>query len=262
MIKKNLFLGILLCMLVIPASVLAQSSPQAGAYSERDAQSLLSAFMSYTDLRIASIQKSLEILAATSEAKSGKWDNMKGLLGAYQKSEDGLNVWYARPDGTYYIADKGLMDQKLSDRAYFPDLMAGKTIIGALVVGKSTGQRSAVIAVPVRNGGKVVGAIGATLFLDRLSEQIASVLDLRKDASFFALAPNGLTTLNSRTEREFLDPRQVGSESLKKAADEMLSGTAGRVTYVFDNANKIALYRTSPLTQWRFAIALGSPLPK
>lgn len=252
MLKRYLFFGLILFMVLIPGFSFAQPS------SEKDAQSLLSAFMSYTDLRIGSVQKSLEILASTTEARSGKWENMKEVLGGYQKSDEGLIIWYVRPDGTYYTVDKGLIDEKLSDRNYFQDLMAGREITGAIVVSKSTGQRSAVIAVPVKEGGKVIGAVGATLFLDKLSERVASILDLRTDITFFALAPDGMTTLHKKTERHFLDPRELGSETLKKAVNEMLSKNSGEVTYEFDNATKNAIYRTSPLTQWKFAIVFSS----
>jgi hypothetical protein len=254
MIKKKLFFGLVLfmCMAVIPGFSFAQPP------SEKDAQSLLSAFMSYTDLRIGSVQKSLEVLASTKEARSGKWENMKDLLGGYQRSDEGLIMWYASLDGTYYTVDKGLIDEKLSERRYFPDLIASREVTGALVISKSTGQRSAVIAVPVKDKGKVIGAVGASLFLDKLSEQVASVLDLRADVSFFALAPDGLTTLHKKTERHFLDPREMGSETLKKAVNEMLSIDSGEVTYEFDNATKNAIYRTSTLTQWKFVIIFSA----
>jgi len=258
MIKKDFFLGFVWFMVILPAIAFAQPTSETRPSSGKDAQSLLSAFMAYTDLRTGSIQRSLEILASTTEGRSGKWQSMKGLLGGYQKSDDGLIVWYVRPDGIYYTVDKGLMNVKLSDRSYFPDLMAGMKITGALVVSKSTGQRSVVIAVPIKKDGKVVGAIGASLFLDRLSNQVGSALDLRTDAAFFAMAPNGLTTLHSKADRHFLDPRELGSETLKKAANEMLSGTSGEVTYEFDNATKHAIYRTSPLTQWKFVMTFSA----
>jgi C4-dicarboxylate-specific signal transduction histidine kinase len=126
-----------------------------------------------------------------------------------------------------------LMNLKLRDRSYFPDIMAGKKVVGSLVVSKSTGRRSAVIAIPLKQGGKVVGAVGASLFLDKLSDQIVSALSLRKDAVFFALAPNGLTTLHNKNDRHFLDPRELGSVWKK------------------------AIFRTSGLTQWKFAIAFS-----
>lgn len=252
MVTKRLLLVVVLFTLLVSALGRAQPS------SEPAAQSILSAFMSYTDLRIRSVQQSLEILASTSEARSGDWDNMKGLLAGYQASDEGLIVWYVRPDGTYYTVNKGLMDVTLSDRSYFPDLMAGRQTTGVLVVSKATGQRSAVIAVPVKEGDVVVGAIGASVFLDKLSEQIDSILALGSDTGYFALSPDGLTTLHRKTDRHFLDPRELGSESLRVAVEEMLSGTAGRVTYEFDGSTKQAVYRTSPLTQWRFAITTSS----
>jgi len=262
MIRKNFFLHLVFFIALLPSLAFAQPPLETRSAQGKDAQSLLSAFVSYTDLRIGSVQRSLEILASTAEGRSGKWKSMKSLLGGYQRSDDGLIVWYVRPDGTYYTVDKGLMNVKLSDRSYFPDLMAGMKITGALVVSKSTGQRSAVIAVPIKKGGKVVGAIGASLFLDRLSHQVSSALDLRTDAGFFAMASNGLTTLHSKTDRHFLDPRELGSETLKKAANEMLSGTSGEVSYEFDNATKKAIYRISPVTQWKFVMIFSAAAQK
>ncbi len=249
---KNLFLKFAaLLLIVIPAPGFAQPP------SEVDEQSLLSAFASYTDLRLISVRQNLEILASTVEAQSGKWEKMKPLLSGYQKSDSGLVVWFLRPDGTYYTVDKGLMEVKLSDRSYFPALMQGEKITGALVVSKSTGQRSAIIAIPMKMGNAVVGAIGASVFLNNLAEQVDSTLALRPDASFFAVAPNGQTTLHIKTERHFLDPRELGSETLKKATNEILANQAGSTSYQFDNAIKKAVYRTSPLTGWKFVLTFS-----
>ncbi|MEJ2653664.1 MAG: hypothetical protein P8173_18335 [Gammaproteobacteria bacterium] len=168
MIRQYFIAAMILVTLAVPSLGVTQSSVDSASCSEKDAQSLLSAFISYTDLRIRSVLWSLEILASTNEAQSGNWRKMQGLLSGYQKSDRGFIVWYVHPDGSYHTVNKGLMDKKLSDRSYFPDLMAGRKITGALVVSKSTGQRSAIIAVPVKKGNKVVGAVGASLFLDKL----------------------------------------------------------------------------------------------
>lgn len=255
MIKEFSVQGVLLTLVLAPVLCFAQSAP------ETSVQSMLSAFVSYTDLRVRSVQQALEILASTSEVKSEEWKQMEGLLAGYQKSDSGLVVWFVRRDGTYYTVTKGRMDMKLSDRSYFPDLMAGRKVTGALVVSRSTGQRSAVIAVPVRTEGKVVGAVGVSVFLDVLAEQVDSALAIPKDTGFFALAQDGLTTLHRKADRHFLDPRELGSDSLKKAANEILSKTSGEVTYDFDNITKNATYRTSSLTRWKFAIT-SSPVPQ
>ena len=259
MAGQRFFISLILLMFWMPTLGVAQPSTERVTPAEADANSLLSAFIAYTDLRIRSVQQSLEILAATSEARSDNWSNMKDLLTGYQESDEGLIVWYVRPDGTYYTVDKGLMDQVLRDRDYFPDLIAGRKITGALVISKATGQRSAIIAVPIEVDGKIAGAVGVSLFLDKLSEQINAALDLRQGVAFFALAPNGLATLNRKTDRHFLDPREMGSETLKRAATEMLAGTSGKTTYEYDNVTKHAIYSTSALTGWKFAIAFGEP---
>jgi hypothetical protein len=119
-----------------------------------------------------------------------------------------------------------------------------------------------VIAVPITVGGKVTGAVGVSLFLDQLAEQIDIALDPQPDVAFFALDPNGLTTLHRKQDRHFLDPRELGSETLKKATIEMLSGTSGKTSYEFDNGMKHAIYRSSELTHWRFAIAFSTSQEK
>jgi hypothetical protein len=257
MFKQGFPAAVVLLAVIVWAVALAQPAVQ-----EEEAQSLLSAFMSYTDLRLTSVQQGLELLAATSEVRSGQWENMRGLLALLQKLDGKLAVWYVLPDGTYYTVDQGRMDVKLSEREYFADLMAGRKIIGSLVVSKSTGRRSAVTAIPIEQGGRVVAAVGASLFLDRVAEEIGSLLHLRPEVSFFALAPDGRTTLHQKTERHFLDPRELGSETLKDAVNEMLAQDAGEATYFFDNVQKKAMYRTSPLTQWKFALTFPGAKPR
>ena len=227
----------------------------AGTPRKAEMRSLLNIYSAFTDEYFNNVLRGLRLLASTHEVGSGRWDDMKGLLTEFDKSGiAAAAVWYARPDGRYYTVEKGLMGERLNDRAYFSDLMGGKSILGSLVVSKSTGKRSAVIAVPVIQQGKVVGAIGATLFLDKLSEKIAAMLSLKNGESFYALAPDGRTVLHSITDRHFLDPRELGSGSLRKAAEEMLSRDSGEVSYEYDNALKHAVFSTSPLTHWKFAI--------
>ncbi len=256
MLKRSLLKIAALLMIVIPCIGFTQPTGAEVPVSQ-DAQSLLSAFVAYADLRMKSVQQSVEILASTAAARSGKWKNMEALLTDYQRSDGGLIVWFVRPDGTYYTPGKGLMPVRLSDRSYFPGLISGGKVMGSLVISKATGQRSAIIAVPMKENGKVIGAIGVSLFLDRLSEDVSSALALRGDASFFALAPDGLTTLHRKIDRHFLDPRELGSTTLKKATEEILSNLAGVTNYEFDNATKTAIYRTSPLTHWKFVIVIS-----
>jgi hypothetical protein len=108
----------------------------------------------------------------------------------------------------------------------------------------------------VKSDGQVTGALGASLFLDDLSDEISKTTGLPADVIFFALNPQGLTALNSKTERIFQDPTKQGSPSLTKAAREMLSRQEGAATYEFLDQTREIVYRTSPLTGWKFALGV------
>ena len=111
---------------------------------------------------------------------------------------------------------------------------------------------------PIVEEGRVVGGIGASLFLDQVAEEIGLMLRLRSDREYFALAPNGQTTLHEKAGRGFLDPREQGSATLTNAVNEMLATDAGETTYLFDGLKKKAIYRTSPLTHWTFVITIDA----
>ncbi len=233
---------------ILPVVCLAQSTAAA------DVQRILATLSSYTELRLSSVRQCLEVMASTAEAGSARWENVRPLVTGYQERDPSIAVWFALPDGTYYTAHQGVMDVTLSDRDYFPDLLAGQIVEGALVISKSTGKRSAVIAVPVMKEGRMIAAVGASLFLEVLSDQLGAILTLPEGTGFFALAPEGLTTLHSRHDRHFLNPRELGSSSLKEAVGKMLSTTEGEVAYEFDGVMKHATYVTSPAIGWRFVI--------
>ncbi len=113
-------------------------------------------------------------------------------------------------DGSYFTVDKGLTDSNLSDRKYFPTLMTGVTVVGPLVISKSTGKAVAITAAPIKKDGKVVGRLGASIYLDKVGERIGQELRLPEGMSFFAIDEHGRTALHSKDERIFQTPREKG----------------------------------------------------
>jgi len=221
-----------------------------------DLRLLLNAFAAFAEEHIEGISRGLHILSATEEVRSGEWDNMKGLLIEFSKS--GIApavVWFARPDGSYYTVEKGLTDLNLGDRPYFPALMEGHDVVGDLVINKSTGRRSAVIAVPVIKGGEVIGALGASLSLEEMSRMLERKTDLPKDMVFYALDAKGRTSLHRISSFLFAFPSDMGSKTLKEAANEMLSKQEGVVRYDF-LGRKLVAFKRSRLTGWVYAMGI------
>jgi hypothetical protein len=220
------------------------------------ASTILSSFMALTEQHIRTVEHELAVLSMTQEVQSADWEKMRGILDTYQDSGFPGIVWFVLPDGNYYSLEKGLVGQKLSGRKYFPGLMSGKSMAGDLVFSRSTGKKSVIVAVPVKRDGVVVGGLGASVFLNDLSQRINDALSLPENLLFYALAPDGTVTLNRNTRLTFMDPTSQGSESLRLAAEKMLSTTEGDVTYKFEKKLRHVIYGTSALMDWKFAVGI------
>jgi hypothetical protein len=233
----------------------AQTSDSSPCFEEY-ANTLLSSFIALAEQHIRTIERELAVLSVTEEVKSADWEKMHNIMQAYQ--EGGLSgiVWFVLPDGNYYTTEQGLVGKKLNERSYFPGLMSGRRMFGDLVYSRATGRKSVIVAVPVMRSGEVVGGLGASIFLDDLSNRIDAAVPLPQNLLFYALAPDGTTTLHKNTQLNFQDPRQQGTKSLKLAADRMLSTPEGEVNYEFEGTSRRVIYRTSVLMGWKFAIGI------
>ena len=223
-----------------------------------DPRTTLAAVAGLVDEHIDGALNGLRLLSVTEQAKAGDWEKMKPLLLKLAENVSGV-VWFVRPDGTYFTAEKGLMEQKLNDRPYFEPLMSGRVILGELVISRSTGKKSAVIAVPVQKDGRVTGALGVSLSLDEISALLNDTLNLPENMIFYALDGLGRSALHRDLGLLFEFPGAQGSGTLAKAAEEMLSKTEGIVFYEFKGMSKTIFFKRSALTGWHIALGFQEP---
>lgn len=249
-------LALVLCLSHIMIAPVGAQTPAPSPCFKEYASTVLSSFVALTEQEIRTVEHELAVLSMTEGVKSADWEMMRSILRTYQDSGFPGIVWFVLPDGNYYSLEKGLVGKKLSERNYFPGLMSGQSIAGDLVFSRSTGEKSVIVAVPVRRDGEVVGGLGASIFLDDLSQRINDALELPENLIYYALAPDGTTTLHRNTQLNFADPRVQGIESLRRAADKMLSTPEGDVTYQFEGTPRYAIYRVSALTGWKFAVGI------
>ena len=228
----------------------------AGTPRKAEMRSLLNIYSAFTDEYFNNVLRGLRLLASTHEVGSGRWDDMKGLLTEFDKSGiAAAAVWYARPDGSYYTVEKGRAAEALADRPYFHELMAGNDITGYLVISRSTGKRSAVFAVPVKRGGRVIGALGVSLSVDEASRMLNKKMELPKDFVFYALDKEGRVSLHWKPELIFEYPSDLGSKTLDEAVAKMMSEREGEVSYEFQG-RKVIYFKRSPLTGWVYALGI------
>jgi hypothetical protein len=170
----------------------------------------VSAAVALTEAHLGGLIYMMGILASTADVQVGIWGGMRDLLRRFEMLPVSFNAWYLLPDGSYYRVEGGLTGNNLSDRAYFPKVMNGETTLGDLVVSKSTGRKSMVMTVPVERSGSIIGALGATVYLDDFSRLIDDALALPDGIVVYASNEAGLITLHSDTSLLLEDVSEAG----------------------------------------------------
>ncbi len=247
-----------LAVLVAASLVLTTfSSPASAADAtfSTDARMTLDTYAALVEQHLSSALTGLAAVASTEEAASGQWDRIRGPLTAVSRRiPAAAAVWFVQPDGAYYTVTQGLTGQTLSDRAYFPTLMAGNDVSADLVISKSTGKRSAIVATPIRVDGRVIGGLGASIDLEKLAAAVDAAMGPPSDIVFYALDAQGRTTLHRDTARIFEFPSEVGSTSLRSAVAKMLRSRRGNVTYTYKGSKRTVVFEKSTATGWVFAL--------
>lgn len=224
-----------------------------------DARVTLRAYTAIVESHFEGVLGSAQTLAATRDVQSGDWERIKGPLAVYARgTPTAAAVWFMRPDGSYYTLEKGLTDQNVKDRPYFPHLMSGQDVEGDLVVSRSTGRKSVVIGAPVMKNGKVIGALGVSIAVEKLAAMIDARLKLPPDIVFYALDAQGRSALHRDSKLMFAFPSEMGSATLSDAVKEMLSKPEGVVRYEFRGSTRVVAFEASKPTGWVFALGLSS----
>jgi methyl-accepting chemotaxis protein len=223
-----------------------------------DGSVALGALMALGDGHLERIAEHLQMLARTADARSGDWERIRGPLGAAKDLNGRALLWFALPDGSYWSVQEGRAEGSLSDRPYWPRLMAGESVLGDLVVSRATRKSSAIVAVPVRDAnGRIVGVLGSSSYLNELSERIHRELHLQPRHIFYSLDATPVVGLHIDPETIFLHPLEEGDPHLEKAIREIVSREEGTATYTFRGRQRTVLYRRSPVSGWWYAFGVA-----
>lgn len=221
-----------------------------------DGKVALASLISLSDGHLQKLVDELSLVAMSREARSGIWSKMRGSLADLAQHNVAAVLWFALPDGTYWSVDEGQVSGNLADRPYWSKVMQGQTVMGDLVVSKSTGRNVAIVAVPVRRADKSVAAVlGASVYLDKLSQQLKQEMALEDKFIFYAIDSTVKGALNSNTRLIFTHPKEFGPE-MSKVIDEMVSRQEGVASYHFEGGQRTVLYQKSPAIDWWYAIGV------
>jgi hypothetical protein len=214
----------------------------------------LASLVALSDEHLSQVADHFQVLANSDDGKSADWARISSKLAAVQQINVPGLYWFATSDGSYWSVAQGRATGNLSDRAYWPRLMAGHVVLGDLVASKATGKSTAIVAVPIHNAtGAVVGVVGSSIYLDSLSLLIKREIDLQPGLLFFSVDATPIGALQDDPDQIFLDPYNIGEPDLARAIREMLSRDEGVVNYQFRGKGRTVLYRKSNTSGWWYA---------
>jgi len=148
-----------------------------------------------------------------------------------------------------------LASGNLMVRSYFPGVLAGERAIGPVVVSLSTGRTTAIVAVPVKDGDTVTGVLGASVYSEVLSRDLARTLSLPGDMFFFALDTSGRYIINSEEQRIGQDPLVQETPAAQEVFRAIMQQESGTTSYDSEGKHYTVTFERSPLTGWRFGVA-------
>jgi hypothetical protein len=224
------------------------------------AEIALNSLMSLADANLQKLADVLTLVASTDAARSADWNRLRASLADAARINVPAVYWFALPDGSYWTLETGRATGNLSDRPYFPRVFAGQTVIGNLVVSKATNRSTAIVAVPVRGTqGQVVGALGASVYLDSLSGRIQHEMGLARNHLFYTLDAEPVVGLHVDPEIILFHPLDERDPALSRAIRQILDSEIGSVTYDFRGNQRSVVYRKSAVTGWWYVFGLVQP---
>jgi methyl-accepting chemotaxis protein len=237
-------------------SAAVPESPPAAKVPSVSAEIALSSLIALGDAHLQHLADSLKLVATTDKARSASWNQVRGPLQEAARLNPDAMLWFALPDGSYWTVQEGRISQKLSGRPYFRRLMAGQTVIGDLVVSKSTGTSVGIVAVPIRGtDGAVVGALGASVALDRLSARLEREMDLDDRTIFYSFDSNLVLGLVWDPSLILSEAHQLSKE-VGAAFEQMRMRRAGVQSYSYRGKHRTVVFRKSDVTGWWYAFGV------
>jgi len=213
----------------------------------------LNAASHYLDSLFMNTLTSLELIASTPEAKSGDWKGIKRYLKQLEAVTPGV-YFYVLPDGNYYSVALDYTNLNISNRGYFKSLFDGNRVMGFPIYSRSSGKKSALMAAPIMKDGKVIGALGASVFLDEMHDKLNRELALPEEYTWFALNGDGLMMLDDSSDFIFMNALTQGSESLRDAVSQALKHESGPVQYMLESPRH-GDYQKLPNMEWWMFLA-------
>ncbi len=202
--------------------------------------------------------KEIETYAECPEVKTMDWDMIEPyLLEEMSRKNSIYDVFLvAEPNGEYNTTLKR-NPSNASDRDYFKRAMNGYKVVSDPLYARSSGNEVSVVAVPIKDhNGNIIGVMGGSINLKKLSDFIESYGVTHPDSYSFIIDSDGLIIAHPNKDiimkESILRASNYISEEVAKASSKYMEDEKGSIVLKLDGIPSISYYSTIPNTDgWR-----------
>lgn len=204
--------------------------------------------------RMETVIKELSVISQQNEIRSMSLNNQLVILNEAKGNSVFMDLAIVQKNGTATYTDGSEKD--LSDRDYITKALAGEANISDVIISKVTGEAVIMVAVPIKNGDAVVGALIGRLNGTALSD-VTNDTGYGEKGYAYMLNNSGqvIAHPNSDMVMNQVNPiveaeTQPSYQSLSKAIQVMLEKRNGFIDYQFEGKSIYSGYAEVPDTDW------------
>lgn len=194
----------------------------------------------------------LEALAGISDVQDLNTEKQRDILKAANTVYTEFAVMFITDlNGLQISKSDDSETSDLSDRDYFKQVISEqKTVFSDVLISKSTGKPSVVLATPIKDDtGKLVAVLGATLDLSKLEEYRAGITIGETGYAFITDAKG---VVLAHADQSLVDEEKNVSDM--EITQKALSGAIGTMAYTYNNEEIFGAYTSVPSTGWAIVV--------
>lgn len=206
--------------------------------------------------------REIEIYANNPLVRTMDWKSIKKYLQDEIRSRlDVYDHFFIVNEDGYYMTTLDA-SSFAKDREYFKDAMAGKVVVSDPIISRTTGNQISVVAAPIRNNdGKVVGVMGGTINLVKLSKIIANLKYSYPGSYTYIVDNKGLIIAHPNEKYIMKENITILSDAIDnnvvKGSSHILNNKNGSIQYTFDEIPSMNYFQEIPNTKnWKLIVKI------
>ncbi|HWR41424.1 MAG TPA: methyl-accepting chemotaxis protein, partial [Patescibacteria group bacterium] len=211
------------------------------------------------DLWFTSRKSEMNMLIQSPIIASGDPETIVPFLNAARKANPRYETLvYVMPSGEFFEST-GLRGS-ITDRYYYKPVMAGQTVISDPLPSKLTGIPASVLAMPIKNGDTVVGALLGVINLDEIGK-VVSGIKIGENGYAYISKKDGQVIIHPDKEKAFKTNNLTDGGApgpLRAATQSMVDGQKGTAEYELDGSQKLLGYAPITGNAWSLGVVANT----